>query len=218
MEELKLSEEINIRTLLEATLFGAGRSLSVEELADAMQVSASEVKENLEALQHTMKRRPGGALQLTSVSGRWVMEVKPKLANYIPSNFRTEIPSRLLPAAALVAYHQPMAQSQLVDMIGQRAYDHVRDLAHLGLIDRRRDGLSRRLTTTRRFAEMFGCPHAESKKVRKWFREHAAQMGMDGAELAASLGDGEVIQDAPEVPVSEDWDEESAEIIGTEDV
>ena len=91
-------------------------------------------------------------------------------------------------------------------------------LAHLGLIDRRRDGLSRRLTTTRRFAEMFGCPYAESKKVRTWFREHAAKMGMDGAELAASLGDGqEEIQDAPEVPVGEDWDESSAELIHDEE-
>ena len=129
-----------------------------------MQITPGEVVANLESLQHTMKRRPGGALQLTSVSGRWVMEVKPKLANHIPSSFRTEIPQRLLAAAALIAYHQPMAQSQLVDMIGQRAYEHVRDLAHLGLIDRRRDGLSRRLTTTRRFAEMFGCPYAESRK------------------------------------------------------
>ena len=206
--------EIDIRTILEGVLFGAGRSLSVEELAESMEATHSEVLSNLESLQHTMKRRPGGALQLTSVSGRWVMEVKPKLADHMPSSFRTEIPQRLLAAAALIAYHQPMAQSQLVDMIGQRAYEHVRDLAHLGLIDRRRDGLSRRLTTTRRFAEMFGCPYAESKKVRKWFREHAAKMGMDGAELAASLGDGaEEIQDAPEVPVSEDWDESSAEII-----
>ena len=206
--------DVDLRTLLEATLFGAGRSLSIEELAESMQQSPGEIVANLESLQHTMKRRPGGALQLTSVSGRWVMEVKPKLANHIPSSFRTEIPQRLLASAALIAYHQPMAQSQLVEMIGQRAYDHVRDLAHLGLIDRRRDGLSRRLTTTRRFAEMFGCPFAESKKVRKWFREHAAKMGMDGAELAASLGDGEgEIQDAPEVPVSEDWDETNAEII-----
>ncbi|MBJ84366.1 MAG: hypothetical protein CMB52_02465 [Euryarchaeota archaeon] len=216
-EVMRLSD-IDTRTILEATLFGAGRSLSVEELSESMQISHGEVIANLESLQHTMKRRPGGALQLTSVSGRWVMEVKPKLANHIPSSFRTEIPQRLLAAAALIAYHQPMAQSQLVDMIGQRAYEHVRDLAHLGLIDRRRDGLSRRLTTTRRFAEMFGCPYAESKKVRKWFREHAAKMGMDGAELAASLGDGEEeIQDAPEVPVSEDWDESKAEIINDEE-
>ena len=212
--EVSSLSEIDIRTILEGVLFGAGRSLSVEELAESMEATHSEVLSNLESLQHTMKRRPGGALQLTSVSGRWVMEVKPKLADHMPSSFRTEIPQRLLAAAALIAYHQPMAQSQLVDMIGQRAYEHVRDLAHLGLIDRRRDGLSRRLTTTRRFAEMFGCPYAESKKVRKWFREQAAKMGMDGAELAASLGDGdEEIQDAPEVPVSEDWDESSAEII-----
>jgi segregation and condensation protein B len=162
-----------------------------------------------------MKRRPGGALQLTSVSGRWVMEVKPALANHIPSSFRTDIPKRLLPSAALIAYHQPMAQSQLVEMIGQRAYDHVRDLAHLGLVDRRRDGLSRRLTTTRRFAEYFGCPFAESRKVRKWFREQADNMGLSGAELAASLGDGESgeIQEAAEVPVTEDWDENSAALV-----
>ncbi|HIF05340.1 MAG TPA: hypothetical protein EYQ80_08220 [Candidatus Poseidoniales archaeon] len=204
--------EIDIRTLLEATLFGAGRSLTVEELAESIDESPGTIVAHLEALQNTMKRRPGGALQLTSVSGRWVMEVKPALANHIPSSFRTDIPKRLLPSAALIAYHQPMAQSQLVEMIGQRAYDHVRDLAHLGLVDRRRDGLSRRLTTTRRFAEYFGCPFAESRKVRKWFREQADNMGLSGAELAASLGDGEgeEIQDAPEVPVSQDWDQDSA--------
>ena len=71
--------DVDTRTILEATLFGAGRSLSVEELSESMQITPGEVVANLESLQHSMKRRPGGALQLTSVSGRWVMEVKPKL-------------------------------------------------------------------------------------------------------------------------------------------
>jgi hypothetical protein len=71
------------------------------------------------------------------------------------------------------------------------------------------------LTTTRRFAEYFGCPFAESRKVRKWFREQADNMGLSGAELAASLGDGESgeIQEAAEVPVTEDWDENSAALV-----
>ena len=204
--------EIDIRTLLEATLFGAGRSLTVEELAESLDESSGTIVAHLEALQNTMKRRPSGALQLTSVSGRWVMEVKPALANHIPSSFRTDIPKRILPSAALIAYHQPMAQSQLVEMIGQRAYDHVRELAHLGLVNKRRDGLTSRLTTTRRFAEYFGCPFAEWRKVRTWFREQADSMGLSGAELAARLGEGEgeEIQDAPEVPVSQDWDQDSA--------
>ena len=208
--------EPNIQTLLEATLFAAGsRSLSVDELAEAFEVSPGTIVATLEALQYTMKRRRDGALQLTDVSGRWVMEVKPRLAGHIPSSYRTEIPQRLLAPVALIAYHQPMAQSQLVEMVGPRAYDHVRELAGLGLVDRRRDGLTRRLTTTRRFAEYFGCPFAESRKVRKWFREQASNAGLTGAELAAALGGEESgeIQDAPEVPVSEDWDEESAEII-----
>ena len=76
-------------------------------------------------------------------------------------------------------------------MLGQRAYDHVRDLAEIGLIDRRRDGLTRRLTTTRRFAEYFGCPEVEYRKVRAWFRDEASKMGLTSAELAASLAPDE---------------------------
>ena len=59
--------DVDVRTILEATLFGAGRSLSVEELSEAMQITPGEVVANLESLQHTMKRRPGGALQLSLI-------------------------------------------------------------------------------------------------------------------------------------------------------
>ena len=119
------------------------------------------------------------------------MEVKTGLSLFLPDSFRADIPQRLLPAAALIAYHQPMSQSQLVDMLGQRAYDHVRELSNRGLIDRRRDGLTRRLTTTRRFAEYFGCPEVEFRKVRTWFREEANNMGLTSAQLAASLAPDE---------------------------
>ena len=47
----------------------------------------------------------------------------------------------------------------------------------MGFIDRRRDGLTRRLTTTRRFAEYFGCPEVEYQKVREWFRAEAGKAG-----------------------------------------
>ena len=39
--------EVDLRTLLEATLFGAGRSLSIEELAESMQRTPGEVVANL---------------------------------------------------------------------------------------------------------------------------------------------------------------------------
>lgn len=181
----------DLTTILEAILFGAGRSMSLEELSEMLGEPKGVILVGLTNLRKIVDQRGGCAMQLTDVSGRWIFEVRPELSAFLPETFRAEIPQRLLPAAALVAYHQPMPQSQLVDMLGQRAYDHVRDLAEIGLIDRRRDGLTRRLTTTRRFAEYFGCPEVEYRKVRSWFREEASKMGLTSAELAASLAPDE---------------------------
>ncbi len=132
--------EVSLSVILEAIMFTSGRSMSTEELSQVVDKSVDEVKLSLEELQSRIKRRQDSALQLTEVSGRWIFEVRPNLSPFLPESFRPDTPQRLLPAAALIAYHQPMAQSQLVEMLGQRAYDHVRDLANLGLIDRRRDG------------------------------------------------------------------------------
>ncbi len=165
--------------------------MSTSELTELLGKPNNEVEEALNNLKTTIKRRKDCALQLTNVSGRWIFEVRPNLSQYLPEKFKADIPQRLLPAAALIAYHQPMSQAQLVDMLGQRAYDHVRDLSNRGLIDRRRDGLTRRLTTTRRFAEYFGCPEVEFRKVRTWFREEASKMGLNSAQLAASLAPDE---------------------------
>ena len=139
--------------VLEAMLFGAGRSMSLDELSELLGEPKGVIHVALSSLRTSIREREQCALHLTEVSGRWNLEVKPELSSHLPGSFRADIPQRLLPAAALIAYHQPMPQSQLVDMLGQRAYDHVRDLASMGLVDRRRDGLTRRLTTTRRFAE-----------------------------------------------------------------
>ncbi len=186
-----MTEGPHLSSLLEAILFGAGRSMSVDELAKLLGKRNFQISESLSELKKDMGEREKSALQLSDVSGRWIIEVNPSLSQFLPDSFKPEIPQRLLPAAALIAYHQPMPQAQLVDMLGQKAYDHVRDLANLGLIDKRREGLTRRLTTTRRFAEYFGCPEVEYRKVKTWFRGEAAKLGLTSAQLAASLAPDE---------------------------
>ena len=180
--------EVPIDTLLEATLFGAGRSMSVSELSTALGYDEDEMLDSPYSLRSTLKRRRGGALQVAEVGDRWAIEVKPDIASHLPKETKTEIPQKLLKAAALIAYHQPMPQSRLVELLGQKAYDYVRELAQLGMVDRRKDGNTRRLSTTRRFSETFGCPYTDRKKVKKWFREQVKTTGMfDGMEDAAVL-------------------------------
>ena len=180
--------EVPLETLLEAMLFSAGRSLSVSEMSENLGYEEEEILESIGNLQSTIKRRRGGGLQVVEIGGKWAMEVKPGIADHLPKETKSELPPKLLKAAALIAYHQPMPQSRLVELLGQRAYDHIRELAQAGLIGRRRDGNTRRLTTTRRFSEMFGCPHTDRKKVKAWFREMVTTSGMlDGMESKLAL-------------------------------
>ena len=182
--------EVPLETLLEAMLFSAGRSLSVSEMSENLGYEEEEILESISNLQSTIKRRRGGGLQVVEIGGKWAMEVKPGIADHLPKETKSELPPKLLKAAALIAYHQPMPQSRLVELLGQRAYDHIRELAQAGLIGRRRDGNTRRLTTTRRFSEMFGCPHTDRKKVKAWFREMVTTSGMlDGMESKLALRD-----------------------------
>ncbi|MDP6866823.1 MAG: SMC-Scp complex subunit ScpB [Candidatus Poseidoniaceae archaeon] len=184
--------ELALETLLEATLFGSGKSLSVKELSEALCYEEDEISEALASLQGTLKRRRGGALRIVEIGGKWAMEVRSDVADHLPKETKTEMPKKLLKAAALIAYHQPMPQSRLVELLGQKAYDYVRELSQHGMIMRRRDGNTRRLTTTRRFSESFGCPHTDLRKVRKWFREQVTEAGLfDGMESDALKDVGE---------------------------
>ena len=189
--------ELALETHLEATLFGSGKSLSVKDLSESLGYEEDEISEALTSLQGTIKRRRGGALRIVEIGGKWAMEVRSNVAEHLPKETKTEMPKKLLKAAALIAYHQPMPQSRLVELLGQKAYDYVRELSQHGMIMRRRDGNTRRLTTTRRFSEAFVCPHTDLRKVRKWFREQVTEAGMfDGmeSEVLKEVGEDGLVQ------------------------
>ena len=190
-------------TQVEAVLFGAGRALSASELAEGLSAPEDEVLKALQTLQSTVRRRRGGALRVVQVGSRWSMEVKPAVAEEIARLARPELPQKLLSTAALIAYHQPIMQAQLVDLIGPKAYDHVRELARRGLIERRRQGQTRRLQTTPRFSEYFGCPYTDRAQVREWIQTQARSLGLtsrlpdlDEETLAALEGESASVEAA----------------------
>ena len=213
MLDIPIAEAPTLVTLLEATLFGAGKSLSQTELVEQFDAKESAIRMALLELKENIASREGCALQLTEINRYWVFEVKPELSDFIPRIARTEIPKRLLRAAALIAYHQPMQQSQLVDMLGQVTYEHVGDLRELGLIDKRRDGNTRRLTTTRRFSEYFGCPYTDTASVASWFKEQASAAGLTAKQLARALAQAgsDDDEDEPDEPDEQEHGESGTE-------
>ena len=77
-----MSESVELPTILEAILFSAGRSMTVEELMEQTGKTRTEVSGALENLRATIRRRRDSALQLSEVAGRWIFEVRPTPVSY----------------------------------------------------------------------------------------------------------------------------------------
>ena len=58
-----------LSTVLEAILFGAGRSMSLEELSEMLGEPKGVIHVGLSYLRKSIDQREGGAIQLSNVSG-----------------------------------------------------------------------------------------------------------------------------------------------------
>jgi segregation and condensation protein B len=72
---------------------------------------------------------------------------------------------------ALVAYKQPITQSQIVKVIGNRAYDYVKILEQRGMIRTEKHSRTKALIATKEFANYFGLESTED--LKKFFKEMA---------------------------------------------
>ena len=61
--------ELPLETLLEATLFSAGKSMTPGDFAESLGYDEDEIIEAMTNLQSTLKRRKGGALQVLRLGG-----------------------------------------------------------------------------------------------------------------------------------------------------
>jgi len=163
---------VSDRGIVEAALYSAGRALTVDDLMRVTGFDEAVVKEHLRALAREYKKRDS-ALEVAQIGTRWTMQIRREYTERARTFAPPEIDRDLLKTAALIAYHQPILQSDLVDMIGEKVYEHTKALEDLRLISRKPSGRSLELTTTRYFAEFFGLKSTNREGIRKIMAERA---------------------------------------------
>ena len=168
------------QSVVEAALFSAGAVQTLEELARVTGFDVAKVREHLRKLAKDYEAR-GSAIEVAQIGSKWTMQIRSEYTERARTFAPTEIERDLLKTAALIAYHQPLLQSDLFDMIGSKVYEHTQALEKLGLINRRPAGRSLALTTTRYFAEFFGLKTTDREGMRKLLAEKA---GVPYAEKA----------------------------------
>lgn len=151
--------------IVEAALFSAGRPVSIEEIAETTELTRAQVTRAVAELQKEYASRDT-VLEIGKAGAKWAMQVRRQAAEPAAKFAPMEIAPKLLKTLALIAYHQPMKQSDLAEMIGSKVYDHIPELKERGLVKTRRDGQTKILSTTAAFPEYFGLDALTPDQIR----------------------------------------------------
>jgi len=151
--------------IVEAALFSAGKPISLDEIAENTGLPRKELGKLIMELKHRYESI-GGALEVAKAGEKWAMQVR---TEYAPSTTKLapmEIPIKLVKTLALIAYHQPVLQSDLKEMVGDKVYDHIRELVDRGLVKKRVHERSYLIVTSDKFPEYFGIPAADREGIK----------------------------------------------------
>jgi segregation and condensation protein B len=162
------------KRILEAALFVADRPMRVEELSKVSGHAPGHVRK---ALGELAREYEGGALEIAETPEGWHMRVKheilPRVAHLTPHSDLSEGCKRAL---ALILYKEPVKQSEIVKMQGNKAYGYVKRLQKKGLVKACKKGHTMVLELTQEFENYFG----ERKEKLRGRLEEAIKSGHAG--------------------------------------
>jgi len=165
---------VKSESVIEAELFSAAKPVTVTELTYTSGLDARTVRSALSKLMEDYNEGDG-AIEISKMGPRYAMQVKKEYTDYASKLADLKIPKDLLKTASLIAYYQPVLQSKLFDLIGNKVYDHVKQLDDLGLVRTRPKKKSVELTTTKKFIETFGIDARSRGEVKKWLEEELSR-------------------------------------------
>jgi len=149
---------------VEAALFISGRFLTLEELMGLTEVNPIMIKEIL----HRLEKKYGAisnVLRIVNRNNSYKMDISEKyhyLINRLATG-NTEFTKAEQETLAVIAYKQPIKQSVVIKIRGNKSYDHIRKFRELGLVTAKKDGHTNILNLSEEFYEYFNVAPASSK-------------------------------------------------------
>lgn len=181
LEELDQEEEVEVnlkdyyKNQIEASLYVAGRPLSIEELSTKLEISKKDTEKLVNEIAFDYLER-STAIVINRVGEKYQMGIKPEYVEKV-SKFAKggAIAEKYLRTLTIIALKQPILKSLLVKIRGSGAYEHVKYLLDQEFVSAVKKGRSFELTTTEKYAEMFGLP----KNIEEMKRVMVEQLGLD---------------------------------------
>ena len=153
LEEAKEKEDLRI---VEALLFVSGKFLSMAELVSLSNLNPIVIKEIIEKLKERFEKNES-ALEIVEKNGLWKMDVRSEYSHFVTklATGDSEFSKAEQETLAIVAFKQPIKQSVIIKIRGNKAYEHLDKFESLGLIKRKKEGHTNILTLSEDFYDYF---------------------------------------------------------------
>ena len=147
---------LSLPARLEAILYLKGRPLSLAELAEIAAVSREQAELALITLMADYAHRDT-ALEIHQDGQRYSLQLRESLGDLVQDLLPIDLSTAALRTLATIALKKRILQSDLVDLRGSGAYDHIKELLAQGFIERKRqsEGRSYWLSLSEKFHRTF---------------------------------------------------------------
>ena len=156
LNEIETTNEHENLMLLEAALFVSGRFLSMPEIISLTNLNPLIIKDLLQKLKEKYEKQES-AIEIIEKSNLGKMDVNQEY-NFLINKLATgeaEFTKSEQETLAIIAFKQPIKQSVMIKIRGNKAYDHVKKLSDLGLIKKKKEGHTNILTLADDFYDYF---------------------------------------------------------------
>jgi len=143
---------------VEAALFIAGKFLSLQELIALTDLNPILIRELIEELQEEYEKM-NSAIEIVRQpsADSWKMDVNQDFVYMVNklATGKSEFTKAEQETLALISYKQPVKQSIIVKIRGNKSYDHIKKFFEMGLVRKRRLGRTWELNVSEDFYDYF---------------------------------------------------------------
>ena len=209
--EVDNAEEIKNLKKVEAALFIAGRFMSLQELVALTEINPLLLRELIEKL--TDKYNDSCAIEILQKEDRWKMDVKQEYRNMVNklATGTAEFTKAEQETLAIIAYKQPVKQSVIIKIRGNKAYEHVSNFIEMGLVKGKKIGHTKELSLSDEFYDYFTVGKGEAERREA---ESAGQEVVEESEKQEETGQIETRETVTENKTEENEEEIKEENIG----
>lgn len=166
----------DIKNKVEAVLFTTGRSLTMQEISQLAGIgSIGLIKDVLTSLREEYGKRVT-SLELINENDRWKLSLKRDYM-YLTEKLLTdaELDRPAQETLAVIAFKQPVLQSDIIKIRGNTAYDHIKLLREEGFVLSDKSGRTRILKLAPKFYDYFDVVDDVLKSKMNTFNNAAVQ-------------------------------------------